>query len=544
MLRTNDSMIPPQAKLGEYVSSEAEVPYASDRSSSIWWLVLVALAAALLCAPFFRMLFFLGDEGTVLHAAELILQGKKIYADFFQFLPPGGVAFTAAWFSIAGVSFGSARTLALLTMVGIACFTFLACRQTSRNAPLSAFLAVAWVMMSAWPWMQVSHHWFAAFLSTAAAWAAFVSLDRPERRLRWPLIAGVAAGAAAMFVPHSGALTMLAAMTAFLNLRQNRAEAIAYVLGCALAPAGALAYLLAQRTLAPAYDDIVRFTTTRYLSVNLVRWAFNFSALNRPLKYAFQLTAILTLVVCAYDWRASLLDRRLRLSAAFAVAGFLSCYPRPDIIHISYCVPLTLPLLAMCVTRLTQSWRAAYRYAAAAVMVALCLPSANAYQRAAREALRADVVSTPRGDVALVGPFTTERGFPELLASIAATPSGDAYFFYPYDAMLPFLTAREDASKYDIFAPGYTTPAQYQEACRSAVQRASWALVDRLWTDNLHMWKDIFPRTPDPAPQETVRFQQALGSAFEAAANNSGTFELRHRRDGVNDSVCDDITEK
>ena len=275
MLRTNDSMIPPQAKLGEYVSSEAEVPYASDRSSSIWWLVLVALAAALLCAPFFRMLFFLGDEGTVLHAAELILQGKKIYADFFQFLPPGGVAFTAAWFSIAGVSFGSARTLALLTMVGIACFTFLACRQTSRNAPLSAFLAVAWVMMSAWPWMQVSHHWFAAFLSTAAAWAAFVSLDRPERRLRWPLIAGVAAGAAAMFVPHSGALTMLAAMTAFLNLRQNRAEAIAYVLGCALAPAGALAYLLAQRTLAPAYDDIVRFTTTRYLSVNLVRWAFN-----------------------------------------------------------------------------------------------------------------------------------------------------------------------------------------------------------------------------------------------------------------------------
>ena len=59
-----------------------------SRSSSVWWLVLVSLAAALLCAPFFRLLFFWGDEGVLLHEAELILQGKKIYADFFQFLPP------------------------------------------------------------------------------------------------------------------------------------------------------------------------------------------------------------------------------------------------------------------------------------------------------------------------------------------------------------------------------------------------------------------------------------------------------------------------
>ena len=99
-------------------------------------------------------------------------------------------------------------------------------------------------MMSVWPWMQISHHWFATFLSMVVAWAAFASLDQPEGRLRWPLIAGAGAGAAAVFVPHAGALTALAAMTAFLHPRQRRRpEVIAYVLGCALAPAGALAYL-------------------------------------------------------------------------------------------------------------------------------------------------------------------------------------------------------------------------------------------------------------------------------------------------------------
>ena len=171
------------------------------RWSSIWWLFLVALFSALLCAPFFRVLVFWGDEGVLLHEAELILQGKKLYADFFQFLPPGGPVLTAAWFSVAGVSFGAARSLAVLTIVGIACFTFLACCQASKNAPLSAFLAIVWVMMSAWPWMQVSHHWFATLLSMVVAWATFVSLDQPEGQLRWPLIAGAGAGAAPYLSP-------------------------------------------------------------------------------------------------------------------------------------------------------------------------------------------------------------------------------------------------------------------------------------------------------------------------------------------------------
>ena len=542
-LRSDTQPPPTRAGLGRSAVSDVLVPYAPNRWSSVGWLVLVGLAAALLCAPFFRLLFDMSDEGILLHGADLLLQGKKLYADFFQFLPPGVVVLTAAWFKVAGVSFGSARLLALATMVGGACFTFLACRQASRNAPLSAFLAIAWVMMSAFPWMQISHHWFAMHLSMVAAWAALASLDQPQRQLRWPLIAGAASGGATMFVPHTGALTALAAMTVFLDFRQRRGETVAYVLGCALAPAAALGYLLEQHTLVPAYEDIVGFTTTRYSSINLVRWGLFSNTLNRPLKYVFQITATLTLVVCAYDWRASLSDSRLRLCAAFAIAGFLSCFPRPDIVRISSSAPLTLPLLAFCLTRLTQSWRPAYRYAGAALMIVLCLPCANAFRRTAREALSAEVVPTPRGSVALLGPFTSHRGFPELLASVAATPHGDAYFFYPHDAILPFLTGREHVSKYDLLVPGYTTPAQYEEACRTVMRHASWLVVDRQWTDDLQLWKVIFPGMRDPEPKEAVRFQQALDSAFPSLPS-SGTFQLRHRREGVGDAACDGIAEE
>ena len=150
----------------------------------------------------------------------------------------------------------------------------------------------------------------------------------------------------------------------------------------------------------------------------------------------------------------------------------------------------------------------------------------------------------PRGDVAPIGPYTGQRGLPELLAGIAATPPRDAYFFYPYDAMLPFLTGREHLSKYDIFAPGYTSPVQYQEACRSVMRGASWVVVDRTWTDAFECVEgQSFPSMPDPEPQETMRFQQALDSAFELVPI-TGTFELRRRREGVSKSVCDGIAQE
>jgi hypothetical protein len=335
---------------------------------------------------------------------------------------------------------------------------------------------------------------------------------------------------------------MLAALTAFLNVRQqNWRQLLAYVFGCALAPAAALAYLLEQHTLVAAFDDVILYTAAHYTSVNKVPLGFGASRINVPLKYVFGIGALLTLIVCAFDWPAWFCDRRLRLCVALALAGFLGCFPRADIWHISFAAPLALPLLAFCMTRLTQSWRPAYRYAAAALLIALCLPSFRIVQGRARQLLAAEILSTPRGNVRPFDQFTAHRGLPELLAAIAATPPGDAYFFYPYDALLPFLTGRAHVSKYDLFTPVYTTPAQYEEASRAVIRDASWVVVDRYWTD-YNSWKDAFPSMPYARPRETARFEQALDSAFELSPNtNTGTFELRRRREGVSDSVCDGI---
>ncbi len=241
-----DPTLPAKASSGQSPLSNDFAIRASVGWSSGWGLPLVGLVAAVLCLPFIRTVFGMGDEGVLLRGAERMLREKKLYADFFEFLPPGGFVLTATWFRIAGISIWSARVLAILTIVGIACFTYAACRLASRNAPLSAIVTIGWVVMSQGGWTQVSHHWFTTLFSMVAVWAALASFEHSPPLLRWPLIAGAATGTAAMVTPTRGALAMLAAMTAFLNLRRDRTEVIAYVLGGALVPAGLLIYLVSK----------------------------------------------------------------------------------------------------------------------------------------------------------------------------------------------------------------------------------------------------------------------------------------------------------
>src|SRR5262249_32902107 len=147
--------------------------------------------------------------------------------------------------------------------------------------------------------------------------------------------------------------------------------------------------------------------------------------------------------------------------------------------------PLACPLLAYCMTRLTERWRPTwwrYRYlvvVVAGVVIGLCTVSALFFLRISQDALRAQIVQTPRGGVAFFG----QPGVDNLLPRIVATPSRDVYFFYPFASMLPFLTAREQVSKYDVFMAGYTLASQYHDACLSVMGHASWVVIDRRWTD-------------------------------------------------------------
>jgi hypothetical protein len=520
------------------ISTTSDSPPRAGGLGNLWWLLLVAIVAAALCLPFLRTFYSPGDEGVLLHGATRILDGNRLYVDFFEFLPPGGFLLTAGWFKIAGISLLSARSLAILTTVGIACFTYLTCQLTSRNAPLAALFAIAWVVMSQGWLTMVEHHWFTTLFSMITAWAALASVENQPHRLRWPGIAGAAAGIAAMVTPTRGAFAMMAALLAFLRPRQSPIGLIVYLIGCALVPLGLLFFVVSTHAVLPAFNDVIRFTAEQYSSIQSVPFASGATPQYRPLEYVFPAAALLLALVYAFRWRISRRDRRLRLCSAFAFAGFLGCFPRPDLSHIAFAIPLALPLVVLCMTQLAQCLRPALRYAALGIMIVLAVPSTRAFLSIRSEALGAKLVWTPRGRVAFLG----GPGLPELLRQIAATPPGDAYFFYPYMPMMPFLTARKDVAPYDIFVPNYTLPSQYQSACISVMEHASWIVIDQTRADPMFL-AILFPAMRNVRPSEVSKFEQALDSGFERVARD-GRFELWHRRPaGADPGRCNDIAE-
>jgi hypothetical protein len=511
------------------LSERASLP-TRVHSSARWSLLLVATTTALLCAPFMRTIYLIDDEGMMLHAAERMLRGATLYLDFFEFAPPAGFVLTAAWFKIASLSLWSARLLALLSIVGIACFTHLACQRASKNVMLSALLVISWVVMSQGEWTQVSHHYFTTFFSMIAAWAALRNIERSK--LRWPLIAGTAAGAAAMVIPTCGGLAALAAVTAFMYPQRRLIELIIYALGCLLVPIGLLIYLIWTHALAAAFDDVIVFAATRYASIQMLPFGAFVDVQTFPLLLLFPAAGTLTALICVRKWRACFHDSRFRLYTAFGVAGFAGCFPRPDIAHITFVAPLVLPLLAYCLTQLNPSWSRSFRCAVAAVLVGLFTPAAISFAGVTQEALRAEITPLPRGNLVIL----QQPGAAALLTRLTTLPS---YFFYPYMFMLPFLSGREHVSKYDHFVPGYTTPSQYQEACLEVMRLASWVIIDRKWTYPDYL-KLTYPSIRDLRPRETREFERKLDDNFELVMQE-GSFELRHRRADRREPTCSNI---
>ena len=513
--------------LGDLIGRKRVV--AGDR----WWLVFVGVATALLCVPFVRTVYAVSDEGILLIGAERILRGERIYADFFAYLPPAGFVMMAAWFGIAGISMLSARVFAILIIIGIACFTFMTCRRVSRNAAGSAILTLGWVVMSQGVGTQVTHHWITSLFAMICAWASIASITDPQRWLRWPLIAGLAGGAAGMVTSTRGALAVLAALATFLRGPRYKAKSGVFVLATALIPIGLLVYVIWLGALRAAFDDVIVFDATRYAGVQAVPFAWDVRQQNLPLACLFPFVAPLTLLTLIWDWRAALHDRMFQSCSAFAIAGLVGCFPRADIVHVAFAAPMALPLVAYCMQRITRSWQPIYRYVAAGVIIIACMPAGRAFSWSVQNSLHFATVPTPRGDLAL-----TVDGSRALVARVASMPPGATYFFYPVEELLQFLTARGQVGPMDRLVPDYNTPAQYQDACIAMMRSAQWVVVASLDSAG---WKAMYPAMQDPAPKERVQFEHVLTSAF-AFVDRDGWFELRRRVPGLDESACASIT--
>lgn len=473
-------------------------------------LLAVAVASLLVCLPFIRQVFWIGDEGILVRAATELSRGGVLYRDDFEILPPVPFLLTAGWFKVFGATVASMRGLSTTLLVLNAVLAVSAARRVSGSVALSAGLALLWVVASQGTLSQVNHHLFTTAFSLAAL---NVALDGRMAA------AGVFGGLAAMTTPQRGALALLAALSSVRAWR----EAVRFAAGVSVVLLVCLARLIALGTIGPFWADVVVWNTTQYSGIQALRFGYDVTARDWLFKAAYPAAAVLA--AGAAFWRRSLrLDRTFLTTSAFAAAGFMGSFPRPDMMHLLATAPLALPLFALCVVRLTEGWSRQGRMALALLMAVQSIPMVLDFGRFAQEAMAKPLKATPAG----LATFT-EPGVAQLSRIVTSLPPGGVYF-YPYMPLAAFLSRRPHVGTVDILLPGYTSPAQYAQACREVSARAQWVVFDRLWTSAAKL-RAVFPAMRQIAPPERVAFEQAIAVGFAPAWRNQ-RFVVMGRRLG------------
>jgi len=475
--------------------------------------LLVALTAVLVCLPFLRSVWIVSDEGIFLHAALRMLDGKILYRDFFEFHPPLSFLIVEGWMSAFGTTLLAARLLVVTDIALTAWLTHACCRIMSRRPGLPTYLTVVWLLASQGDWTQVNHHWLTSLFSMIAFWA-LLSAEGKSGRLA---LAGAAASAATLVTTHRGGLIALAGLVALLPGRSIKALSIYVGSGLAFF-AAIVAVLWWQGSLGQAYEEVVLYPTQHYSDIQGVRFGAFATTQTVFLVAAFPLTGGLLAIAILRDGFALLRRRGWNTAAIFATVGLLGCFPRPDGVHIAFCVVLALPLLAALLDHLLPRGRPGTILAAMAITT-IALPLCG-WLSQVLVASAAQRVATRAGTVQII----PRNGTAEIIARLNGLPPTDTVFYYPYDPLLPFLTKPHHPATLDVLVPQYSTPEQYRQSCLEVMTRAQWVVFDAAVTKP-SFYRTVFPAMTTPSPPEKLRLEDAVHRGF-VLTGRYGEFEL------------------
>jgi hypothetical protein len=497
-------------------------------------LYVVVLIGVGVCVPYVRYVGALGDEGVLVHGAMRILAGDVLYRDFFGILPPGGYLIVTAWMKLFGSDLVGVRILAAGIIVGIAALVYATARSSSGSRPLAALIAVAWVMLSPGTWTVINHHWFTTAASMASAAGLFVVAGRGHCRAG-AFAAGLFSGAAVMATSTRGALMCVAVIAVLLVLDTGRAGLVSATAGMLVIPTVMVAYMYAKGALGAAFDDVILFPALNYAAIQGVPFGMGASLYDLTVVVFFPAAFVLAGVALAQGPSALWRDPRFRVSVTLAVVGLLGSFLRPDLVHISFAVALACPLFALATVHI----RGIGRIVTGAVFASLGFLGMVGAVTTAVIVGRQPMVATARGPIR-AGPNLMADGFATLVREIDKVPRGDAFFFYPYSSLLPYLTGRRHAAALDVMIPGYTIAEDFRRTCVQVVTEAQWVVMDRQLSDATVLRK-IYPAMRDPDPPEKREFEMVLREAFDDVVYTSGRYELRRRSRGGSAVPCERI---
>jgi hypothetical protein len=467
-------------------------------SNAVTWLIPLVIGGAvglLVHLTTAERAMLLNDEGTFLDGGAGILRGAVPYRDFFANSGPGTFWLLAMIFRLAGTTLRGARLLLAFDISVLVGLTYwMTSRLAHRLTALATSILCAALLLSSPSNLVINHRWDSGAAMLLAIAAALATLQSP--RPATAFLAGVFSAAAAWFTPPAALVGAVIALRIWTEPK-TRAVVIFHAIGLgtiALLPAAVLAL---QGGLLPMFRDLL-WNASHYGSANHVPYGFFFGGLAGLLKgahgvewaprivfaAAFLLPAWLPPLALVL-WLPRLRKSRPPESLLFAcgVAAVACNYPRWDLMHLLYIVPVFLVLTAV---RLEGSPLPLLR-TSVVVLLLLTLLQMSALNLYADDRVPID---SPAGRVRLSRVDANSARM-----ALAHVKPGSSLFVFPYEPIFYFLTGAHNPTQYYWMQPGMMGDKDERLAIAALTEKPpAWVIYDEMPPEfYLRIWPDCDP---------------------------------------------------
>ena len=410
-----------------------------------------------------RLVLGTADEGIYLEGAQRLLQGQKLYVDFFGYMSPGSYWVQELSFRLFGLTMTAGRIPVLIYFsLSCALLYWLAARLSSRVAAALAVLLYFLFETAQSASLTAQHRWDSGAISLLAVAVAVYAQDSQNRW--WIAVAGALSVLAAIFTP-SVALVGIATFLWLLAWRPGRRLVLPFAAGCAVMTA-ALAIILWAGGILSAFIGQMLWLSRNYSAVNVMPYGAIIGGYRDLIKGGPSLEWIIRvgIVIClalpailpvlsALGWSAAMWRHRRNAPEVIYLlicmaALIASAYPRQDVAHLAFIAALPYALGTALIARYLP------RRAGAAVFGCVLFIGVMFGYHSAAELLAERRIQTPVGVVRL-GP----EEIPEVEALLKSVHPGDTVFVHPYQPLLYFLTQARNPTRYCYLAPGMMTEA-------------------------------------------------------------------------------------
>lgn len=156
---------------------------------------------------FAKVLWRIGDEGTLVYGAQLVAQGALPYRDFFEVMGPGSFYWLGLFFKLFGTNVIVARAVLLFTSSLTIVLLYWMTRRIYQG-PFELLPSIFYLIISFPLWPGANHHWDSNLFALMAVGAFFLWQDQGRR---WFLVlAGVLAGLTSCFMQQKGLFLVVA----------------------------------------------------------------------------------------------------------------------------------------------------------------------------------------------------------------------------------------------------------------------------------------------------------------------------------------------